>query len=203
VAYDQGVGAYAARLWWLLRWLGQPAGGVARRRHRLLGACRVAARHGPHGARARGTSPAATAEDLVVTTPALARIVAAGALKRGELTLVDARSADRFAGENETLDRSRATSPARATIRSRAISMRTVRFRHRRTSCAGAGADTLRERRAQTLIAMCGSRRHGLPQSARARGRGAPRAARLYAWSWSEWIRDPARAGVAWCRKLN
>jgi len=24
VAYDQGVAAYAARLWWLLRWLGHP-----------------------------------------------------------------------------------------------------------------------------------------------------------------------------------
>ena len=25
VAYDQGPGAYAARLWWLLRWLGHPS----------------------------------------------------------------------------------------------------------------------------------------------------------------------------------
>jgi thiosulfate/3-mercaptopyruvate sulfurtransferase len=103
VAYDQGAGAFAARLWWLLRWLGHQQVAV------LNGGLAAWERAGlPLDTAATVRAPrrvtAAPAAGLVVTTAALAQAVAAGALTRGELTLVDARSADRFAGENETLD---------------------------------------------------------------------------------------------------
>ena len=42
--------------------------------------------------------------DAVASSAQVAELVAQGALKRGERILVDARAADRFAGENETLD---------------------------------------------------------------------------------------------------
>jgi len=169
---------------------GTPAGGGARRRHRLLERAGL-----PLDTAATVRAPrhftAAPAEDLVVTTPALARIVAAGALKRGELTLVDARSADRFAGENETLDpvaghipgARNHPFPGNLDADGRFLTAPELRRRW---------ADTLRERPAQTLIAMCGSGVTACHNLLALEAAGLP-GARLYAGSWSEWIRDPAR----------
>ena len=190
VAYDQGMGAYAARLWWLLRWLG----------HR-----QVAVLDGGIGAWERAGLPldtaapvraprhftAAPAEDLVVTTPALAQALAAGALRRGELSLVDARSADRFAGENETLDPvaghipGARNHPFSGNLDADGHFLAAPELRRR-------WADTLRERPAQTLIAMCGSGVTACHNLLALEAAGLP-GARLYAGSWSEWIRDPAR----------
>jgi thiosulfate/3-mercaptopyruvate sulfurtransferase len=190
VAYDQGAGAYAARLWWLLRWLGHQQvavldGGFAAWERAGL-ALETAAT-----VRAPRRFTAVPAAGLVVTTAALARAVAAGALTRGELTLVDARSADRFAGQNETLDPVAGHIPGARNhpfsgnldAHGRFLSAPELR------RC---WADTLRERPAATLIAMCGSgvtACHNLLALEAAELAGA----RLYAGSWSEWIRDPAR----------
>jgi len=190
VAYDQGAGAYAARLWWLLRWLGhQPVavldGGFAAWERAGLPLETAATVRAPR----RFT--AAPAADRVMTTAALAQAVAAGALTRGELTLVDARSADRFAGQNETLDPVAGHIPGARNhpfsgnldAQGRFLSAPELR------RC---WADTLRERPAATLIAMCGSgvtACHNLLALEAAGLAGA----RLYAGSWSEWIRDPAR----------
>ncbi len=190
VAYDQDAGAYAARLWWLLRWLGHQQVAV------LDGGFAAWERAGlPLEAAATVRAPrrftAAPAGGLVVTTAALARIVAAGALTRGELTLVDARSADRFAGQNETLDPVAGHIPGARNhpfsgnldAHGRFLSPPELRR---------SWADTLRERPAPTLIAMCGSgvtACHNLLALEAAGLAGA----RLYAGSWSEWIRDPAR----------
>jgi thiosulfate/3-mercaptopyruvate sulfurtransferase len=189
VAYDQGAGAYAARLWWLLRWLGHRQvavldGGFAAWEGAGL-ALETAAT-----VRAPRRFTAAPAAGLVVTTAALAQAVAAGALTRGELTLVDARSADRFAGQNETLDPVAGHIPGARNhpfsgnldAHGRFLSAPELR------RC---WADTLRERPAATLIAMCGSgvtACHNLLALEAAGLAGA----RLYAGSWSEWIRDPA-----------
>ncbi len=190
VAYDQGAGAYAARLWWLLRWLGHQQvavldGGFAAWERAGLALETAATGRAPR----RFT--AAPAAGLVVTTAALAPAVAAGALTRGELTLVDARSADRFAGQNETLDPVAGHIPGARNhpfsgnldAHGRFLSAPELR------RC---WADTLRERPAATLIAMCGSgvtACHNLLALEAAGLAGA----RLYAGSWSEWIRDPAR----------
>ena len=190
VAYDQGAGAYAARLWWLLRWLGHPQVAV------LDGGFAAWERAGlPIEAAATVPAPrrftAAPAAGLVVTTAALARIVAAGALRRGELTLVDARSADRFAGENETLDPvaghipGARNHPFSENLAAHGGFLSAPELRRR-------WADTLRERPVPRLIAMCGSgvtACHNLLALEAAGLTGA----RLYAGSWSEWIRDPAR----------
>jgi len=190
VAYDQGVGAYAARLWWLLRWLGHPQVAV------LDGGIGSWERAGlPLEAAATVRAPrhftAAPAEELVVRTPALAQALAAGALRRGELTLVDARSADRFAGENETLDPVAGHIPGARNhpfsgnldAGGRFLAVPELRRRW---------ADTLRGRPAATLIAMCGSGVTACHNLLALEAAGLP-GARLYAGSWSEWIRDPAR----------
>jgi thiosulfate/3-mercaptopyruvate sulfurtransferase len=189
-AYDQGAGAYAARLWWLLRWLGHQQvavldGGLAAWERAGLPLETAAAVRAPRRFRA------APAAGLVVTTAALAQAVAAGALTRRELTLVDARSADRFAGQNEALDPVAGHIPGARNhpfsgnldAQGRFLSAPELRRRW---------AETLRERPASTLIAMCGSgvtACHNLLALEAAGLAGA----RLYAGSWSEWIRDPAR----------
>jgi thiosulfate/3-mercaptopyruvate sulfurtransferase len=190
VAYDQDAGTYAARLWWLLRWLGHEQVAV------LNGGWAAWERAGlPLDTAATVRAPrrftAAPAVGLVVTTAALAQALAAGALARRELTLVDARSAERFAGQNETLDPVAGHIPGARNhpfsgnldAHGRFLSAPELRR---------SWADTLRGRPVQSLIAMCGSgvtACHNLLALEAAGLAGA----RLYAGSWSEWIRDPAR----------
>lgn len=98
VAYDASGGAYAARLWWMLRWVG----------HRS-----VAVLDGGWGAwtgaqqRVTAESPAVTPLHFAPTYRMdLARDAAAIVSAQGRQlpVLIDARSPDRFRGENETLD---------------------------------------------------------------------------------------------------
>jgi thiosulfate/3-mercaptopyruvate sulfurtransferase len=97
VAYDQGNGAYASHLWWMLRWLGHDAaavldGGYARWIHE--GRVVNADVPRPHAVRftARPTVTPVTAAEVEAT------------LGRGSMLLIDARSAERFRGDVEPLD---------------------------------------------------------------------------------------------------
>ncbi|HEV7816693.1 MAG TPA: rhodanese-like domain-containing protein, partial [Janthinobacterium sp.] len=100
VAYDAHGGMFAARLWWLLRWIGHPAvavldGGLAAwQAHELPLVTPVAA-----PARGRGH---------IVEKPTLTRTVGAAEVLKHiggkALSVVDARAPDRFRGENETID---------------------------------------------------------------------------------------------------
>ncbi|HEX4675331.1 MAG TPA: sulfurtransferase, partial [Steroidobacteraceae bacterium] len=103
VAYDQGNGAFAARLWWLLRWAGHRKvavlnGGFAAWQQAGLPTDTVPGERQP-----RIFTPRLD-DRAVVSTAELERMVSAGQLASGASVLVDARGADRFAGENETID---------------------------------------------------------------------------------------------------
>ncbi len=103
VAYDQGPGMYAARLWWLLRWLGHANvavldGGLGRWERAGLPLSAQPSARTPRAFQAQ-VSPGMTA-----SAEQVAAALHSGALARGDVLLVDARGADRFAGENETLD---------------------------------------------------------------------------------------------------
>lgn len=185
VAYDQSSGAYAARLWWLLRWLGHE---------------RVAVLDGGLGAwRAAGlpldTAPARRAARRFEGAAAAHRVLSTAqvqdALARGDITLVDARGADRFAGQNETIDPVAGHVPGARNHPFTSNLGADGRFLppeelRRRWSATLAGAPPER------LVSMCGSgvtACHNLLALEAAGLRGG----RLYAGSWSEWIRDPAR----------
>jgi thiosulfate/3-mercaptopyruvate sulfurtransferase len=194
VAYDQGNGAYAARLWWLLRWAG----------HR-----NVAVLHGGFAAwqqlglpvdaepaqRAPRTFTARMAASEVVSTAELEQLVKTGALARDESVLVDARAADRFAGENETIDPvaghipGARNHPFGRNVDAQGRFLAAEELRERWQSTLGAREDVPTMER---VIAMCGSgvtACHNLLALEVAGLAGA----RLYAGSWSEWIRDPGR----------
>ena len=99
VAYDNTGGMVAARLWWMLRWLGHDAVQV------LDGG--LAAWDGAHGALQAGPVAPRTPGNFSLRTPLVPLLsfdaVLAG-LGRGTRLIVDARAPDRFRGENETLD---------------------------------------------------------------------------------------------------
>ena len=99
VAYDNAGGMYAARLWWMLRWIGHRAvavldGGVAAwtASGRALTADEPAL---------KPAASLALREPLVNTVDGEAVMAN---LQSQRLLLVDARGADRFRGENETMD---------------------------------------------------------------------------------------------------
>jgi thiosulfate/3-mercaptopyruvate sulfurtransferase len=195
VAYDQGPGAYAARLWWLLRWLGHSRvavldGGMAAWQQEKLPLDSTPV------SEARATRPARRFDprpdqEMVVSTTEIEGMVASGQIGGPDLVLIDARSADRFAGHHETIDPVAGHIPG-------------ARNHPFTDNVDGAGRflnrGTLRERYAKTLegvppdeaICMCGSgvtACHNLLAMEVAALKGA----RLYAGSWSEWIRDPKR----------
>jgi thiosulfate/3-mercaptopyruvate sulfurtransferase len=98
VVYDQGNGAMAARLWWLSRWLGHTQvavldGGYAKwqAEGRPLSAEMPEPLHGSFQAQVDSDCTRDSGWLL-------------GHLGDADALIVDARTADRFAGENETLD---------------------------------------------------------------------------------------------------
>lgn len=98
VAYDAHGGMYAARLWWLLRWIGHPAvavldGGLAAWQSQGLPLVTpVATRPRGHIAEKPTLTKTVTVADVVENLHTHAR------------TVVDARAPDRYRGENETID---------------------------------------------------------------------------------------------------
>ncbi|WP_342118803.1 sulfurtransferase [Pseudoduganella sp. OTU4001] len=98
VAYDAHGGMFAARLWWLLRWVGHGAvavldGGLAS--WSAAGLPLVT----PVAARARGNI---AEKHTLVRTVSVADVVENLESKRFQV--IDARANDRFRGENETID---------------------------------------------------------------------------------------------------
>jgi len=97
VAYDQGSTMYAARCWWMLRWLGHAAVAV------LDGGMAAWTREGRAvTAEVPVVAPARfTVRDVESTVDVNA---VAGSLEARSLFLVDARGRERFRGDNEPLD---------------------------------------------------------------------------------------------------
>ena len=98
VAYDQGNGAYAARLWWLARWIGHAQvavldGGLAAWRAAGLPLETTVRTPQPRSLEVRLDERAAVDSRSVDELR-----------QRPDTLLVDARGANRFAGRDETID---------------------------------------------------------------------------------------------------
>ena len=189
VAYDANGGMFAARLWWLLRWLGHPAvavldGALAAWQSQALPMTTEvpAVRCGAIGARA----------PLVRTVSAddvLANVLANAPANIGNVTVVDARAPDRFRGENETIDPVGGHIPGAKN-----------RFFKHNLQLDGCfkSADQLKAEFAALVtdparaVMQCGSGVTACHNLLALEVAGMPGAA-LYPGSWSEWCADPAR----------
>jgi thiosulfate/3-mercaptopyruvate sulfurtransferase len=184
VCYDAGSGAYAARLWWILRYLGHDAAAV------LDGGFAAWVGEG----RPVSAAAVARAPSRFVARPRPGMLVdaagVAAALARG-VRLVDVRGAERFAGTVEPLDAVAGHVPGAINLpyldnldeRGRFRPPAALAERWRGATGVATGKDA---------ICMCGSGVTACQQLLALEVAGIT-GARLYAGSWSEWIRDPAR----------
>lgn len=189
VAYDQAGGAIAARLWWMLRWwFGHRQvrvldGGYAAWRREGLPTSRTVPDIEP------STYPANADDRMIVRTDELPDL-----LERGEL-LVDARDPDRFAGRHEPIDTVAGHVPGAVNF-PLGTSLHEDGTWQSPEALASAWEPLLGGPPGRSWITMCGSGVTAchLALSAERAGFRAPR---LYAGSFSEWIRNPARTVAA------
>ena len=183
VCYDAQGGPYAARAWWLLRWLGHADVAVLDG-----GAAAWRAAGGAWGSEA--VLPAPVLSPYPAGTPAMPTIDAAALQDRlGNITLFDARAGERYRGEVEPLDPVAGHIPG-ATLRFFKDNLQADgRFKpaaQLRSEFEALGALQA------PVVNQCGSgvtACHNLLAMAQA-GLGI---STLYPGSWSEWCSDPAR----------
>ncbi len=184
VAYDAHGGMYAARLWWLLRWIGHSDvavldGGMAA--WQALGETLTS------------ETPAPATPGNIQDLSSLVKTVDAQALldnlKSQTLQVVDARAPDRFRGENETIDAVGGHIPGAKN-----------RFFKDNLQADGhfKSATQLREEwlsvvgDPQAAVMQCGSGVTACHNLLALEVAGLP-GAHLYPGSWSEWSSDPQR----------
>jgi thiosulfate/3-mercaptopyruvate sulfurtransferase len=191
VAYDDVGGQFAARLWWLVRWVGLTNvglldGGISS----WMAAGRALSREVPVP---KPTALRGHANPLLVQT---ADEVAAG-LKAKSITLIDARAAERFRGEVEPIDPVAGHIPGARNRFYKENLNADLTFRAAGDIRAGFAA--LMATDAAHVVHQCGS---GVTACANifAMELAGLAGSKLYPGSWSEWVADPSRpiaTGVA------
>ncbi|NCT85031.1 MAG: sulfurtransferase [Comamonadaceae bacterium] len=180
VAYDRQGGPYAARLWWMLRWLGH---------------AQVAVLDGAWDGELSTDIPAATPSDWQPGPPLVGQIDAAALLKKlGRVRLIDARAAERFRGEVEPLDQAAGHIPGASHRFFKDNLGPDGRFKPA-AQLRAEFQPLLAPFAADAVVHQCGSgvtACHNLLAMAHA-GLGEPLGGLLYPGSWSEWSSDPAR----------
>lgn len=190
VAYDQAGGMYAARLWWMLRWSGHANvavldGGLPG--WKAQGLPLETGEPGPLPAVPDSASAALPLRPPLATT--VDRETLLLNLSQPTLLVVDARSPDRFRGENETLDPIGGRIPGARNRFFKDNLGADGRFKSAETLRAEIQAVT-GGRAPATLVQQCGSgvtACHNLLAMAHAGLDGSA----LYPGSWSEWSAWP------------
>lgn len=185
VAYDGSGGAIAARLWWMLRWLGHEAVAVLDGGWQAWLDAGYAVRSGVETAPSRTFVPAPQ-DGWVATTAEVES-------QRHEenFLLIDSRAAERYRGENETIDPVAGHIPGAINLPYAGNLDEDGNFRGREALRAQFES-VLRETPSDHVTFYCGSgvsAAHNILAMAHA-GLELPR---LYVGSWSEWITDRSR----------
>jgi thiosulfate/3-mercaptopyruvate sulfurtransferase len=183
VAYDAQGGMYAARLWWLLRWIGHEAVAV------LDGGLPAWQAAGNPVDKDEKPRAAGTITERATLTRTVSVDDVVANLSTQALTVVDARANDRFRGENETIDPVGGHIPG-------------AKNRFFKDNLGADGrfkpADQLKQELAPLFaspaaaIMQCGSGVTACHNLLALEVAGLPDAA-LYPGSWSEWCASPAR----------
>jgi len=186
VAYDAGGDAYAARLWFLAHWIGHAAAAVLDGGFSGWTAAGYATTSEPPA-----RQPASEARTVRLRHESTIGVedVLAGLGSARHLVL-DARSPDRFAGQNETLDPVAGHIPGAVNRFSKENYDERGRMKspeRLRAEFAAAGVTT-----PEQVVHQCGS---GVSACVNllAMSYAGMVGSRLYPGSWSEWIADPSR----------
>jgi thiosulfate/3-mercaptopyruvate sulfurtransferase len=183
VAYDAHGGMFAARLWWLLRWLGHEAVAV------LDGGMAAWDAAGQPLTTEVRTRPRGSLSVRAPFVPTVTVREVLDNLESGKRIVIDARAADRYRGENETIDPVGGHIPGAKN-----------RFFKDNLGPDGRFKDAAQLREEfgaliddpEAAIMQCGSGVTACHNLLALEVAGLPGAA-LYPGSWSEWVGDPAR----------
>ncbi|AVA36678.1 thiosulfate/3-mercaptopyruvate sulfurtransferase [Cupriavidus metallidurans] len=187
VAYDGQGSMYAARLWWMLRWIGHAAALVLDGGRNAWVAAGLPLEHGATAEPEIGGNLMRRAS-LVKTVDADALVAN---LSQPSLLVVDARAADRFRGENETLDPVGGHIPGAANRFFKDNLTADGYFKPADQLRADFGQVFAGKAPAQTVM-QCGSGVTACHNLLALEVAGLTGAA-LYPGSWSEWCADPKR----------
>jgi thiosulfate/3-mercaptopyruvate sulfurtransferase len=188
VAYDDNGGMSAARLWWLLRWIGHDDvrvldGGLAA--WRAAGLEVVA---GPD-------RPAVPSEWPLVARPGSMATVTADDILRGAVdVLVDARAAERYRGEVEPVDPvaghipGAINVPTAGNLRADGTFLEPADLRRRFEAAGVVGGEP--------VVTYCGSGVTAAHELLALEIAGLGGRAALYPASWSGWVSEPGRPVV-------
>jgi thiosulfate/3-mercaptopyruvate sulfurtransferase len=184
IAYDQSNGMWAARLWWLLQWLGHPAAAVLDggldawiAEGQLLTAEKPQVK--PATFMARSPTPTASAAELVEH------------LHDDALTVIDARAPERYRGDVEPIDPVAGHIPG-AVNRPYTTNLDAQGSFKSAVQLRAEFETLLKDSPPASAVHQCGSgvtACHNVLAMAIA---GLP-GSRLFPGSWSEWIADPER----------
>ena len=184
VAYDQGNGMYAARLWWMLRWLGHARVWVLDGGVEAWVAAGGALTPQPVSPRAAPPYPLQAGSMPTLGADALRQVL-------GEARLVDARAPERFRGEVEPLDAVAGHIPGALNRLFRNNLAADGRFKPRAQLAAEFRALLGRSKPVE-VVHQCGSGVTACHNLLAMEAAGLP-GSQLYPGSWSEWSADPAR----------
>ncbi len=188
VAYDEANGSFAARAWWLLRWLGHRQVAVLDGGYRawVAGGGELESGALPSTVPPAGALTVMADSDAVVSADEVLRALADPAR-----VLIDARAAERYAGTVEPIDPVAGHVPGAVNhpfadnlgVDGHFLEPAELR---RRWEARLAG------KAPENAILMCGSGVTACHDLLALELAGLP-GAKLYPGSWSEWIRDPSR----------
>lgn len=193
IAYDENNGSFAARAWWVLRWVGHTEVAVLDGGFKAWvdggGSLETGEPFRPlpgaSGAASRRFHARIDEQAVLRTAQVLEALAQPGRL------LIDARAAERFAGAVEPLDPvaghvpGAVNHPFSANLAANGHFLPPAELKRR-------WLERLAGTSPHAVIAMCGSGVTACHNLLAMEVAGLPGAA-LYAGSWSEWIRDPKR----------
>ncbi len=189
VAYDRTSGMYAARLWWLLRWLGHAEvavldGGLQAWQAAGFALSTEVPRYTPGNFEA-----AASLESFVQKADALANV------QTRKKLVIDARAPERFRGEQETIDPVAGHIPGavnrffKDNLQADGRFKTAAQLREEFASLIAKAGSDLHNYDESDVIAQCGSGVTACHHLLAMRHAGLA-GAQLYPGSWSEWCAD-------------